>query len=241
MIPSPAKPHGLHHWLVALRRRLPEPFGGLVPRSSFLACTEFCGTFDLGHQIECLAARDRTASGKSNFDWSDNDTTPDQLRIEQVLATLNHHRARALHVGVGDSGFAQRWHDKVGEIVGITVSTAEQLRAEELGLPNYRCYEINKYDRALTQLPGSFEFIIDNNPTIGACCKFHFFTMWLSYCILLKPCGTIMSDIDGMRWVLRGSDLRWSLDDRDLAWIAKHFRLVITRAGQGNRVRLLTA
>jgi hypothetical protein len=231
----------LDRWLASVRKRLPRGLGRLVPRRSFLSCEEFCGHVELRQHTEELVARDGIGGGEFDFDWSDKQTTPDQLRIEQVLGTLKYLGARVLHVGVGSSGFARRWHDKVGEIVGITIASAEWRRAEELGLPNHRCHVINKYQRDLTNVPGGFDFIIDNNPSYAACCKFHFFTMWCSYRLLLKPGGTVMSDIEGMRWVVPGSDLRWSLDDRDLDWIAERFGFTVRTAGEGSSVRLLTA
>lgn len=139
-----------------------------------------------------------------------------------------------------DSGFAERWHGEVAEIVGITIATTEQQHAVDLGLPNYSCHLINKYDPALPQLPNQFDFIIDNNPSFAACCKFHFFTMWCSYSALLKAGGMALTDIGGMRWVIPGGDLRWSLDDRDLGWIGDRFGFAVTSAGDEDSVRLLT-
>jgi hypothetical protein len=230
----------LDRFLASLRRRLPETLSHFVPKRSFLVCRDFCGNPDLTQRSEQIVARDYERSAELIFDWSNKHTTPDQLRIEHALSALQHKDARILHVGVGNSGFAQRWYDKVGDIVGITIAAAEKQHAVELGLPNYTCQLINKYDSKLMQLTGKFDFIIDNNPSLAACCEFHFFTMWCNYRFLLKAGGMLLTDREGMSWVIPSDDLRWSLDDRDLGWIADCFGFSVTRTGEDDSVRLLT-
>jgi hypothetical protein len=226
--------------LASLRRRLPAPLSNLIPKRSFLGCCDFCGNPDLTWRTTQIVARENEGDDERNFNWSSKHTTPDQLRIERVLGALRHTGARVLHVGVGNSSFAERWSGEVAEIVGITIATAEQQHAVDLGLPNYSCHLINKYDPALMKMSSQFDFIIDNNPSFAACCKFHFFTMWCSYSALLKAGGMALTDTGGMRWVIPGGDLRWSLDDRDLGWIGDHFGFAVTSAGDEDSVRVLT-
>jgi|SRR5690606_4470881 len=91
----------------------------------------------------------------------------------------------------------------------------------------------------MLKLRGAYDFIIDNNPNLAPCCKFHFFSLWSNYRELLKPGGMLMTDIAGLDWVLPGSNQGWRLDDRDLEWLADAFGFFITHAGEGNQVRVM--
>lgn len=225
-------------FLNAVRRRVPAPLAQFVPRRRFYGCTDVCSRRDFDRVIESFAAVD-AGSGELVFNWSEKQTTPDQLRIEEVFGTVAHPSTSVLHVGIGNSGFASRWHDKVSSIVGITVSPPEKERAASLGIHNYSVHLINKYSPRLGCLPGGFDFIIDNNPNYAACCKFHFFALWDSYLALLKPGGVLLTDLVGLGWVPPGFDLRWVMDDHDLRWVADRFGFDIKATGKNNLVRLL--
>lgn len=228
--------------IAGLRRRLPGSLGRLVPRRRFLSCSDHCGLPDLSCRSEKELAKDyegHKAGGDLAFDWSAKHTTPDQFRIENELERLQYTGARTLHVGIGNSEFAARWHSKMAEILGITIAPMEKSHADGLLLPNYSCFLINKYDPALACLTEGLDFIVDNNPSFAACCKFHFFTMWNSYRMLLKPGGMVLTDMEGMKWVIPGGDLRWSLDDADISWIADRFGFEVSLGVNDSRVRLL--
>ena len=58
-------------------------------------------------------------------DWSQRATTPDQKRIEDVFDTQKLDGKSVLHVGVGNSNFAQRFHSRVERLDGITIQESE--------------------------------------------------------------------------------------------------------------------
>jgi hypothetical protein len=228
--------------LAGLRRRLPGYLGRLVPKRRFFSCVDHCGVPDLSCLSEQVLAKDyeiHKAGGDLAFDWSAKHTTPDQFRIENELGRLKYAGTRTLHVGIGNSEFAERWRSEMAEILGITIAPMEKRHADRLSLPNYSCFLMNKYDPALASLTEGLDFIVDNNPSFAACCKFHFFTMWNSYRMLLKPGGMVLTDMEGMKWVIPGGDLRWSLDDTDISWIADRFGFEVSLGVNDCRVRLL--
>ena len=154
-------------------------------------------------------------------DWTRQPTTPDQLRIEDYLDLFDLRGRRLLHVGLGNSGFAQRFHRRAAEIVGTTLVPAECRHAEELGLPNYRPRLHNKY-LAAGAPEGPFDFIADNNPTTFSCCLSHMRAMLEFYAGALAPGGQIVTDRVGLAWVSAGpgQNPRWAFDFEDLAAVA---------------------
>src|SRR3954471_10645840 len=54
-------------------------------------------------------------------DWSAKATTPDQYRIEKYIDRFDLRDKRLLHIGVGNSGLARRFHRRVDEMVGTTI------------------------------------------------------------------------------------------------------------------------
>src|SRR5690242_9343404 len=83
-------------------------------------------------------------------DWADQETTPDQQRIEDYLAEREKTAGCAvLHVGFGNSSLAQRFHRHARVIDGITIQERELKKARGLGIPNYRPVLLSKYHQAL--------------------------------------------------------------------------------------------
>jgi len=164
-------------------------------------------------------------------DWSRIPTTIDQQRIELVLAERDLAGARVLHVGVGDSGLARRFHGRCRSIDGITVAENERLHADELKLPNYKVYRVNKFSRefTLTLEPG-YQLIIDNNPASYACCAYHFAAMMENYRWAVAPGGALLTDQRGLHWV--AGDRRWRMKYEDLAAVGKRFGMTATRITQ---------
>ena len=210
----------------------------VFPRKRFHSAIDLCAHHDFGKVNAALNSVDFNG-GELIFNWSTKHTTPDQLRIENTLSELCPSTANILHVGVGSSGFANRWQEKVAAIVGTTISPDEHRLAASLEIPNYSVQLLNKYSPAMRQLPQRFDYIIDNNPNLAPCCKYHFFGMWDSYRSLLNPGGFLMTDMAGLSWVLPGSDAHWKMDDRDLQWIADAFGFRVSRTGEDKQVRLL--
>jgi hypothetical protein len=153
-------------------------------------------------------------------DWSDKATTPDQYRMEAYIDRYDLREKRVLHVGVGNSGLARRFHRRVREIVGTTIDEPELKVARSLALSNYQVVLHNKYSgRAEDQL-GHFDFILDNNPTSPCCCITHLAQLFDFYTARLAPAGQIVSDREGLEWVPDGSSSRWSFSFEDLEAIA---------------------
>jgi hypothetical protein len=153
-------------------------------------------------------------------DWSDKATTPDQARMERYVDRYDLRGARILHVGVGNSGFARRFHRRVGEIVGTTIDPPEIEVARALSLPNYRAVIHNKYSGDDAVIDGQYDFILDNNPTSPCCCFRHLSDMFDLYVKKLAPGGQIVTDRVGLRWIPADANWRWSFDFDDLDAVA---------------------
>lgn len=149
-------------------------------------------------------------------DWSDKDTTYDQLRIERFIDRYDLRQKRVLHVGMGNSGLAKRFHRRTCEIVGTTIDEPEIEVARSLRLPNYRFIMHNKYSGKNDAVTGSFDFIVDNNPTSPCCCIRHLSTLFDFYVEKLGPSGLVVTDRAGLEWVPKGANPRWSFCFDDL-------------------------
>src|SRR5262249_2720798 len=108
-------------------------------------------------------------------DWTQQETTRDQACIEAVLVPMTMTGASILHVGVGNSTFAQRFASRARRIDGLTVHQNEKTLADALGIPNYTVYVLNKYSPGFVSvITNTYELIIDNNLASFACCQYHF-------------------------------------------------------------------
>jgi hypothetical protein len=149
-------------------------------------------------------------------DWSDKATTPDQTRMEHYVDRYDLRRARILHIGIGNSGMAKRFHTRVGEIVGTTIDEPEMKLARALSLPNYSFVTHNKYSGRSEAVDGTFDFILDNNPTSPCCCIRHLAVLFEFYADKLASGGQIVTDRQGLEWVPQANHPRWSFDLDDL-------------------------
>jgi hypothetical protein len=152
-------------------------------------------------------------------DFSLRETTKDQARIEAVLEGMDLAGRKMLHVGVGNSGLAQRLASRLNLIDGLTVSSNEKARADLLAIPDYRVFLLNKYSHEFA-LPTRYDLIVDNNLASFACCKHHFHLMLNNYLAVLRPRGIILTDRKGMDWAV---DPRWRLTFEDLAALEAKF------------------
>lgn len=164
-------------------------------------------------------------------DFSERDTTNDQLRIEEVIALHGLGLAGAmLHVGIGNSGLADRLGRHFSRIVGITIQQGELDRARALNLPGYDAVYANKYGADLVRIvEGPFDVIVDNNPTSFCCCRTHFLAMMRSYVALLAPGGVLLSDRKGLRWTTLPNNPAWGLALAEWESIAAGFGLLPVR------------
>jgi len=148
-------------------------------------------------------------------DWTQQETTRDQVHIEAVLDTMAVTGTSILHVGVGNSKFAQRFASRARRLDGLTIHQNEKTHADALGLPNYTVYVLNKYSPEFGPvITHTYDFIIDNNLASFACCKYHFSVMCENYLWALTPDGQILTCQIGMDayhgafgWVMTYADL----------------------------------
>jgi hypothetical protein len=165
-------------------------------------------------------------------DWSAKATTPDQRRIETYVDRYDLRQKRLLHIGIGNSSLASRFHERVKEIVGTTIDEPEMNVARSLGLPNYRFLLHNKYSGRNEEVEGKFDFILDNNPTSPCCCFRHLAEMLEFYSDKLAAGGQIVTDSEGLGWVPLGSNPRLSFDFDDLSAVARASGLSAYRANR---------
>jgi hypothetical protein len=149
-------------------------------------------------------------------DWSDKATTPDQKRMELYVDRFDLRQKRILHVGIGDSGLARRFHHRVREIVGTTIDDPEMRVARVAAVPSYTFVLHNKFSGKNGVVPGRFDFILDNNPTSPCCCVRHLAKLFDFYAEKLADGGQIVTDAEGLGWVPEGSDPRWGFNFDDL-------------------------
>jgi hypothetical protein len=151
------------------------------------------------YKRDCGSEQPGVASNAEAIDWTRQETTPDQVRIEAVLDTLALTGAQLLHVGVGNSQLARRFARRVRAIDGLTVHQNERIYADALAIPNYTVYVLNKYSRKVVSvLARTYDIIIDNNLASFACCKKHFFVMVENYLAMLRSKGRILTCQIGM-------------------------------------------
>jgi hypothetical protein len=161
-------------------------------------------------------------------DHTKDETTVDQARIEAQLDKLDLSGKTILHIGVGNSQFARRFASRVDLIDGLTVSPNEKTLGDSLAIGNYTVYLLNKYSREfILTIRNRFDFIVDNNLASFACCKYHFYLMLDNYVWSLKPGGHILTDQQGMDWVIE--DSRWKLTYQDLLALEDKFPLKASR------------
>lgn len=181
--------------------------------STYESCAEVCGKPD--HPGQAL-------DNDEKIDFSCRDTTPDQRNIEGHLAGLDLSGKALLHVGVGNSKLAERFHGRLKLIDGLTVSTAEKKVADAMRIQNYSVYLLNKYGRRfVVTISNSYDIIVDNNLAGFACCKFHFYLMLDNYYWSLNHGGVILTDQRGMNWSV--ADPRWRLSYDDLVALEEKY------------------
>ena len=162
------------------------------------------------------------------IDWTQQETTRDQVRIEAVLDTMTLTGAQILHVGVGNSQLARRFANRVRFIDGLTVHQHEKTYAEALGIPNYTVYVLNKHSREIVSvLAHTYDFIIDNNLASFACCKKHFRVMLKNYVAVLRSRGRVLTCQIGMD-VYHG-ELGCTMAYGDLASLERQFPILVSK------------
>jgi len=188
-------------------------------RSQYESCPDVCGRMDSpGLALDMPLWVDHTRD----------ETTVDQARIEAELDKMDLSGKNILHVGVGNSRFAERFASRVNLIDGLTVSRNEKALADSFEIDNYTVYFLNKYGREFVlTIINKYDFVVDNNLASFACCKYHFYLMLDSYIWSSKPGGQILTDQQGMDWVIE--DPRWKLTYQDLLALENKFPVRVGR------------
>jgi hypothetical protein len=155
--------------------------------------------------------------------------TPDQIRMEQVLESFKLEGTSILHVGIGSSRLAQRLSHLLHDIDGLTIDQNEKDYADALAIENYQAYLLSKYSPEIISClkTEKYDFILDNNLTSFACCKYHFYLMMDSYIRSLKPGGRLLTDQQGMSWTF--TKKRWRLNEADLVELGQHYGFEVSR------------
>jgi hypothetical protein len=180
------------------------------------------------YKEDCGREQPGVASNPEAIDWTRQETTPDQVRIEAVLDGMALTGAQLLHVGVGNSKLAQRFAGRVFGIDGLTIHQNEKTRAEALAIANYTVYVINKYSRKMVSaLAHTYDFIIDNNLASFACCKKHFFVMIENYRSVLRSDGRILTCQIGMD--AYHDELGCTMTYADLVGLESRFALLASK------------
>lgn len=161
-------------------------------------------------------------------DHTKDETTVDQARIEAVLDKTDLSGMNVLHVGVGNSEFARRFAPRANLIDGLTVSGNEKVLADSFAIGNYTVHLLNKYSRDfILTIVNKYDFVVDNNLASFACCKYHFYLMLDNYLWSMRTGGQILTDQQGMDWVIE--DSRWVLTYDDLLALEKKFPVRASR------------
>lgn len=168
---------------------------------------------------DCRGSGVHVPWGDSTINWI-GETTQDQIRIECVLEKLITPESVILHVGIGNSAFADRFASRVKHIDGITLGQTEVILARNLR--NYEVWRANKYH---TKYRREYDFIIDNNLGSYACCITHFHSMMDAYRDALRLGGMILTDRAGLKHA--PGDPNWDLSG-DIQSIADKFGLRLT-------------
>jgi hypothetical protein len=176
----------------------------------------------------CGSEQPGVALNDEAIDWTQQQTTPDQVRIEAVLDTMALTGAQLLHVGVGNSKLAQRFASRLSGVDGLTVHHNEKIYADALAIANYTVYVLNKHSREVVSvLSHTYDFIIDNNLASFACCKKHFFIMLENYLSLLRSRGRILTCQIGMD--AYHDDFGCTMAYADLVSLERQFPLLVSK------------
>jgi len=176
----------------------------------------------------CGSEQPGVASNDEAIDWTQQQTTPDQVRIEAVLDTMALTGAQLLHVGVGNSKLAQRFASRLSGVDGLTVHHNEKIYADALAIANYTVYVLNKHSREVVSvLSHTYDFIIDNNLASFACCKKHFFIMLENYLSLLRSRGRVLTCQIGMD--AYHDDFGCTMAYADLVSLERQFPLLVSK------------
>ena len=140
-------------------------------------------------------------------------TTSDQKAIGDYIAKRpeDYTGKTCLHIGTGTSSIAISHHKLFKHIDGLTICPDEFKFANDLQIPNYTCYLINKHKLEELNVLGEYDVIIDNNIKTYACCDDHYndYFNWILASVASRN-GEIITHTQGY----------YDLDNREIDSIA---------------------
>ena len=140
-----------------------------------------------------------------------------------------------LHVGTGNSSIARNHHNKFKRIDGISIDPGEVSLANNLMIPNYTCYLINKHKLEELSVLGEYDVIIDNNIKSYMCCGAHYMDYfdWILDSVASRN-GEIITHILGYACFFKNTPN--SLDNREIDNIAKRVQYTTNQRMYGTEL-----
>jgi hypothetical protein len=146
----------------------------------------------------------------SDGSWVERKTTSDLAHIQDFLQGVES-PLKLLQIGIGNSSLFESMKQRKFHLTGITiveeeVSYAQKKFPDSFGI-QYEVRLMNKYSEEISTLGGEYDYIIDNDLSSYACCRYHFNVMLSGYKKLLTPKGRILIGINGLGYFDSGFGL----------------------------------
>ena len=140
---------------------------------------------------------------KKNYSyWEDRSLTTDEKEIISYLKNnFNLVNKKILHIGIGNSLFAQMIL-KNNSIYGISVSSNEISKGKSLNLENYKVFLCDKLSTYFCDLfnDKKFDIIVDNNIKSYSCCNISYNYFIENLFKMLNHKGILITSRKGMNW-----------------------------------------
>lgn len=147
--------------------------------------------------------------------WISRGTTSDLKSMQVFLGSIEQ-PVKVLQIGIGNSSLFESLQGKLNNtVVGITIVSdeleyAKSVFPDEFG-NRYKVFIVNKYSDEIRTVGSGFDYIVDNDISSYACCKYHFFRMLKNYHQLLNQGGTVLVGHRGLEYFDCGFGLTESM------------------------------
>lgn len=134
--------------------------------------------------------------------WENRNETSDEVDIVNFLnRNKKSQNLNILHVGIGNSFLASNIIN-FKEVIGITISQNEIIKAATKNISNYKFFFLNKYQINSLKIFDNikFDIIVDINMKSFSCCDKAFLNLFDQYVDSLKESGFVISHINGLKW-----------------------------------------
>ncbi|WP_317916629.1 hypothetical protein [Vibrio sp. MACH09] len=165
----------------------------------------------------------------SDGDWVERKTTKDLMKIQDYLDGKSTNM-KIFQVGIGNSSLFSHFKDDLGvEIHGVTIVSNEICNAKQK-FPeqienSYFVHLMNKYSDDVLTTGSEYDYIVDNDLSSYACCKFHFYRMLENYNKLLKLNGELLVGYNGLSYF----DSGFGLTENQLYSLASQFDFLVSK------------